>query len=85
MITAASERIGAEVEKVLEGLQKRLKPEASYFFTDGGERTALYVFEMKDSSQIPAIVEPLFMELGADVDFKPVMNAKDLEKGLRKL
>ena len=38
---------------------------------------------MHDSSDIPAIVEPLFMGLDAEVELLPVMNTDDLRKGLK--
>jgi hypothetical protein len=37
---------------------------------------------MKDSSDIPAIAEPLFMGLNAEIEMLPVMNQDDLQKGL---
>jgi hypothetical protein len=37
---------------------------------------------MKDASDIPIIVEPLFEGLNAKVQLLPVMNADDLKKGL---
>ena len=43
------------------------------------------VFDMKDTSQIPAIAEPLFTELDAGVSCTPVMNIDDLRKGLAAL
>ena len=59
-----------------------MKPEASYFFAEDGRRTALFFFNMQDVSQIPPIVEPLFMGMNASVTMLPVMNADDLQKGL---
>lgn len=41
------------------------------------------VFDMKDPSEMPVIAEPFFTELNAKVDFCPVMNADDLQKGLK--
>jgi hypothetical protein len=41
------------------------------------------VFDLKDPSDIPTIAEPLFMILKAKVEFTPVMNADDLQKGLK--
>jgi hypothetical protein len=68
--------------KTMEALGQRLQPEASYFYPIDGPRAALFVFDMKDPSEIPQIAEVLFMGLEADVSFSPVMNRDDLQKGL---
>lgn len=60
----------------------QLKPEAAYFGAIGGKRTALLVLDMADSSQLPPFGEPFFMQLGAEVEVCPIMNADDLQKGL---
>lgn len=60
----------------------RMHPEAAYFTTDKGFRTAYFFVDLKDQSQIPVLAEPFFMELNASVEFMPVMNADDLKKGL---
>lgn len=44
--------------------------------------TAQMVFDLKDPSQIPVISEMFFFGLHAHIDYKPVMNAEDLRKGL---
>ncbi len=62
-----------------------LKPEAAYFTTIEGQRTALIVFDMKEASLMPKIAEPFFMKLDARVDLAPVMNAQDLESGLKQV
>ena len=68
--------------KIIESTIQRLKPEASYFYTIHGKRGCMMVFDMKDPSEIPQIAEPLFTQLNAEVEFHPVMNADDLQKGL---
>jgi hypothetical protein len=68
--------------KLLERAMQEIKPEAAYFFPENGKRTCLMVFDMKDASQIPIIVEQFFVELNAEVTLTPVMNADDLKKGL---
>ncbi len=68
--------------KLVQGLLADLKPEAAYFFPSEGLRSFVVVFDLADPSQIPAIAEPLFMLLDAEVDFRPVMTAEDLAKGL---
>jgi len=68
--------------RAIQSLIERLKPEAAYFFPDDGKRSAMFVFDMQEASQIPPIVEPLFMGMNAAVTLSPVMNAEDLQKGL---
>lgn len=71
--------------KTVEEMIRKTKPEASYFYTETGKRSMLFVFDMKDASQIPMIAESFFMDLHADVQFYPVMNAADLKTGLEKV
>ncbi len=67
--------LGSTVERILADL----KPEAAYFFPDdNGDRSGSIVFDMKDSSQIPAIVEPWFLAFNAKVSLRPIMNPQDL-------
>ncbi|WP_155055643.1 DUF3303 family protein [Streptomyces blattellae] len=71
--------------KLVQSSMEQVKPEAAYFTTDNGHRTCYMVFDMKDSSEMPAIAEPFFLDLGADVSYTPVMNPEDLQKGLAQL
>ncbi len=70
------------LERVVREAVERIKPEAAYFFADQGRRSASFVFDMQDSSEIPSIVEPFFMELDAEVQLVPAMNLEDLQRGL---
>ena len=63
----------------------RWKPEAMYFTTFDGRRTAFMVFNLPDASDIPPFAEPFFRELNAEVELAPVMNGDDLQKGLSQL
>ena len=47
-----------------------------------GVRTATVFFDMKDSSDIPAITEPYFQKVNAAVALVPVMNQDDLRAGM---
>src|SRR5215207_5050483 len=68
--------------KIMEDTMSRLKPEAAYFVADKGRRCAMLFFDMRDASDIPAIAEPLFVGLHAEIEFLPVMNVDDLKGGL---
>jgi len=69
--------LGSTVEKILQDL----KPEAAYFFVDdNGHRSGSIIFDMKDSSEIPAVAEPWFLAFNAKVSFRPIMNPQDLAK-----
>ena len=56
-----------------------LKPESAYFVaTDSGERCAVIVFDMKESSELPKVAEPWFLAFNAQVTVRPVMTPEDL-------
>lgn len=74
-----------ELGKVLEGFMEQWKPEAAYFLAEGGERTALFVLDLPDPSDIPVLAEPLFMGMNVALELQPVMNLDDLLKGLSRL
>jgi len=71
--------------KRIEALVSELHPEASYFFPDRGRRSAMFVFDLADPSQMPTILEPLLEGLNAEVELTPVMTLDDLQKGLTQL
>ena|SRR5579864_44753 len=69
--------LGSTVEKILTDL----KPEAAYFYADdSGQRAGSIVFDLKDTSKIPAIAEPWFLAFNATVSLRPVMTPEDLAK-----
>lgn len=68
--------------KTIETILADLKPEAAYFSDDNGKRTGFIVFDLKDSSQIPAVAEPWFLALDAHVELHPTMNLDDLKKSV---
>ena len=73
------------IGELLQRTMAQLKPEAAYFGPHEGGRTAFVVFDLEDVSQIPAVSEPFFQELGARVDIFPVMTAEDVARGLAAL
>jgi len=71
--------------KTMMGFIDQHKPEAAYFVAEGGKRTALFVFDLKDATFIPLVAEPFFMHLDAEVHCTPAMNPADLKTGLERL
>ncbi|MET7358645.1 DUF3303 family protein [Streptomyces sp. NPDC005562] len=83
---AANEAIkSGALPKMVGALTERLHPEAAYFGPGDGGRCCTFVFDMQDTSELPSITEPLFGEVGAEIEIYPVMNAEDLRKGLAAL
>lgn len=83
---AGNEAISAgTLPKLIGQLTETVKPEASYFLTEDGRRTAMFFFDLSDVSDIPLIAEPVFSALNATVTFTPVMQLEDLQKGLAKM
>lgn len=73
---ARAGKLGSTIQSIVEDL----KPEAAYFVADEGQRTAILVLNMDDPSQLPAVAEPLFLALNAEVEATPAMVAEDLAK-----
>jgi len=72
-------RTGAFGPSSFQKILDALKPEAAYFTaTASGERGGFIVFDLQDTSQIPAVAEPFFLAFNAKVNVFPVMNAQDL-------
>ncbi|WP_405778979.1 DUF3303 family protein [Streptomyces sp. NBC_00859] len=73
------------LQKIMQSMSELLKPEAAYFGPVRGGRACTFVFDMQDSSMLPAIAEPLFEGLGAEIEIQPVMNVEDMQKGMAAL
>jgi hypothetical protein len=71
--------------KVLGAFAERFKPEAMYFTTDRGQRTAYLIFNLEHESDMVAAAEPFWNEMHGTVDWSPVMVAEDVQKGLAAL
>jgi hypothetical protein len=55
-----------------------LKPEVAYFTEFDGQRGAIVVVNIDDTSMIPSVVEPRFLGFGANVSIHPAMTPGDL-------
>ena len=70
--------------KTVLGFVEQFKPESAFFTTEAGKRTAFFVFDLKDPTQIPSVAEPFFMNLNASIDFAPAMNLEEMKAGVEK-
>jgi hypothetical protein len=68
--------VGAKMGRILE----EAKPEAVYFTTMDGKRTAVMVVNMNDAADMPKLAEPWFMLFDAALQFAPAMTPADLQK-----
>ena len=72
---ARSGTLGTKVKGILD----ELKPEAAYFVANEfGQRCGYIIFDMKETSQIPAIAEPWFLAFNASITMTPAMTPQDL-------
>jgi hypothetical protein len=67
--------------QTIQSIMEDIKPEVAYFIADEGQRTAVFVVNMQNESQLPAIAEPWFLAFDADFSAVPAMLAEDLAKG----
>jgi hypothetical protein len=68
----------------LEEYTNKVKAEAAYFFEADGNRIASFIVDVQSADQIPVLDEPLFIKMGAHVEFHPVTSLEDLKKGIPK-
>jgi hypothetical protein len=74
--------IGEIIRRILDDL----KPESIYFTERGGNRGAVAVIDVDDSSRIPFFAEPFFINFNADCEFRVAISPEDLGKaGLEEL
>lgn len=65
--------------KAIPEILAQIKPEAAYFYEEGGQRTGLLIVNINHESEIPAIAEPFFLALNAAVELHLAMTPADLE------
>ena len=73
---------GGKLQKIIQQVSKTISPETTFFTSEQGYRTGIFIFDLKDASLIPLIAEPFFTELNAKVEFFPGMDINELGRGL---
>ncbi|MHC8382345.1 panthothenate synthetase [Pseudomonas sp. LB3P14] len=68
------------VGEVIERILASIKPEAAYFTEQDGMRGGIFLVDVQDSSEIPALAEPFFLNFNANCKFRIVLSPQDLQK-----
>jgi hypothetical protein len=71
--------------KSIQSTVEQLQPEAAYFTSFDGHRTAYMVFDLPEPADIPRVAEPFFQGMNAKIDISPVMNVDDVQQGLTRM
>ena len=66
--------------KTIQQILQSIRPEASYFVAENGQRCGFIVVNLENASKIPALAEPWFLAFNAAVEFLPLMLPEDLQK-----
>jgi hypothetical protein len=70
------------IGKLIQAAAERWNPEAMYFGSSAGQRTAFMVFDLPAPSDMVPFSEPWFQAVNADVEIIPVMTGEDVQRGL---
>jgi hypothetical protein len=72
--------------KMISQILEEQKPSAAYFSEFEGQRGAILIVDVNESSEIPRLAEPWFLAFNAKVEMHIAMTPQDLKKsGLDKL
>ena len=71
--------------KNVEDYIQKFNCEAAYFTEVNGNRTMVFILDLPSPDMIPAIAEPLFQGLDANVEIHPAMNLDDLKTAISKM
>jgi hypothetical protein len=69
-----------KVEGIIENILETIKPEAAYFTEQNGTRGGLFIVEVPETSDVPRLAEPFFLEFNANCRFRILMTPEDLSK-----
>ena len=66
--------------KTIQQILQAIRPEASYFVAENGQRCGYLIVNLENASKIPALAEPWFLAFNAAVEITPLMTPEDLQK-----
>ncbi|MCS3841507.1 hypothetical protein HNR03_006144 [Pseudomonas sp. JAI111] len=66
--------------QLIERILASIKPEAAYFTEQDGMRGGIFLVDVNEPSDIPALAEPFFLNFNASCKFRIMLSAQDLQK-----
>jgi hypothetical protein len=66
--------------QVIERILASIKAEAAYFTEQDGMRGGIFLVDVNEPSDIPALAEPFFLNFNASCKFRIMLSAQDLQK-----
>jgi hypothetical protein len=66
--------------QVIESILASIKPEAAYFTEQDGMRGGIFLVDVNEPSDIPALAEPFFLNFNASCKFRIMLSTQDLQK-----
>ncbi len=76
-VDAGNEMVRGDMGGLLQKVSADLKPEASYFAIENGQRTVYFIVSVDNAADLTRVCEPLWLSISADVDLIPVMTEAD--------
>lgn len=85
--SGGAERVNAAIKagklgETLGRLAETIQPQSSFFGCSEGKRTAFFVFDLENPADMVTISETLFMAFADSVEFLPVADGEELQRGL---
>lgn len=69
-----------KVGEILGRILETIKPETAYFTEQDGRRGGIFVVDVQNPWDVPALAEPFFLNFQADCKFRILMSPQDLQK-----
>jgi hypothetical protein len=66
--------------QVIERILASIKAETAYFTEQDGMRGGIFLVDVNEPSDIPALAEPFFLNFNASCKFRIMLSAQDLQK-----
>ena len=68
-----------KVGEIMGRIIEKIKPEVAYFTEQDGKRGGIFIVNVNNPSEVPALSEPFFLHFQADCKFRIAMTPEDLQ------